>query len=153
MAICLWVLPWWCHNTGMLSTLFTFCEGTWSYHSPVNFPHTGQVMHNFDALFFCWHKQAVEQTVKLLMIRDVMSTLVQVMAWCSQETSHYLSQCWPSSMLPYNIIRPHWVNWGTISWHNAEPIISGLVQKWEMLFIMCATWPRSQSPCGVTRPQ
>ena len=23
------------------------------------------------------------------------STLVQVMAWCRQATSHYLSQCWP----------------------------------------------------------
>ena len=26
------------------------------------------------------------------------STLVQVMAWWSQATSHYLSQCWPSSV-------------------------------------------------------
>ena len=26
-----------------------------------------------------------------------MSTLVQVMAWCCQATSHYQSQCWPSS--------------------------------------------------------
>ena len=31
----------------------------------------------------------------LLMI----TTLVQVMAWCHQATSHYLSQCWPRSML------------------------------------------------------
>ena len=37
-------------------------------------------------------------------------TLVQVMAWCRQATSHYLSQCWPRSMLPYGIIRPQWVN-------------------------------------------
>ena len=29
------------------------------------------------------------------------STLVQVMAWCRQATSHYLSQCWPRSMSPY----------------------------------------------------
>ena len=28
------------------------------------------------------------------------STSVQVMAWCHQATSHYLSQCWPSSFLP-----------------------------------------------------
>ena len=27
-------------------------------------------------------------------------TLVQVMAWCRQATSHYLSQCWPRSMSP-----------------------------------------------------
>ena len=30
---------------------------------------------------------------------DDQSTLVQVMAWCRQATSHYLSQCWPRSML------------------------------------------------------
>ena len=38
------------------------------------------------------------------------STLVQVMAWCRQATSHFLSQCWPSSMSPYGITRPQWVN-------------------------------------------
>ena len=37
------------------------------------------------------------------------STLVQVMAWCCQATSHYLSQCWPRSMLPYGFTRPQWV--------------------------------------------
>ena len=37
------------------------------------------------------------------------STLVQVMAWCSQATSHYLSQCWPRSMSPYGVTRPQWV--------------------------------------------
>ena len=34
------------------------------------------------------------------------STLVQVMTWCRQATSHYLSQCWPSSMSPYGVTRP-----------------------------------------------
>ena len=29
---------------------------------------------------------------------DGKSTLVQVMAWCRQATSHYLSQCWPRSL-------------------------------------------------------
>ena len=32
-------------------------------------------------------------------------TLVQVMAWCCQITSHYLSQCWPRYMF-YGITRP-----------------------------------------------
>ena len=36
------------------------------------------------------------------------STFVQVMAWCRQATSHYLSQCWPSSMSPYGVARPQW---------------------------------------------
>ena len=37
------------------------------------------------------------------------STLVQVMAWCHQATSHYLSQCWPRSLSPYGVTRPQWV--------------------------------------------
>ena len=32
-------------------------------------------------------------------LTDDKSTLVQVMAWCRQATSYYLSQCWPRSML------------------------------------------------------
>ena len=35
--------------------------------------------------------------------------LVQVMAWCHQATSHYLGQCWPSSLSPHGITRPQWV--------------------------------------------
>ena len=31
-------------------------------------------------------------------LTDDNSTLVQVMAWCHQATSHYLNQCWPSSL-------------------------------------------------------
>ena len=39
---------------------------------------------------------------------DTKSTLVQVMAWRRQATSHYLSQCWPRSMSPYDITRLIW---------------------------------------------
>ena len=38
-------------------------------------------------------------------LTDDKSTLVQVMAWCHQATSHYLSQCWPRSLSPYGITR------------------------------------------------
>ena len=31
------------------------------------------------------------------------------MAWCRQATSHYLSQCWPRSLSPYDVTRPQWV--------------------------------------------
>ena len=41
---------------------------------------------------------------------DDKSTLVQVMAWCRQATSHYLSHCWPRSLAPYGVTRPQWVN-------------------------------------------
>ena len=42
-------------------------------------------------------------------LTDGKSTLVQVMAWCRQATSHYLSQCWPRSMSPNGVTRPQWV--------------------------------------------
>ena len=38
------------------------------------------------------------------------STLVQLMGWCCQATSHYLNQCWPRSPTPYSVTRPQWVN-------------------------------------------
>ena len=50
---------------------------------------------------------------------DDKSTWVQVMAWCHQAPSHYLSQCWLRSMSLYGITRPQWVNeaccWTAIS--------------------------------------
>ena len=46
---------------------------------------------------------------------DDQSTLVQVMAWCHQATSHYLSQCWPRSLSPYGVTRPQWINAVVIS--------------------------------------
>ena len=42
-------------------------------------------------------------------LADDKSTLIQVMAWCRQATSHYLSQWWPRSLSPYGVIRPQWV--------------------------------------------
>ena len=44
---------------------------------------------------------------------DVKSTLVQVMAWCRQATSHYLSQCWPRSL------SPQWVKLTLVQWLSA----------------------------------
>ena len=42
---------------------------------------------------------------------DDKSTLVQVMAWWRQAPFHYLSQCWPWFVVPYDMTRPQWVNW------------------------------------------
>ena len=44
---------------------------------------------------------------KLLMKK---STLILVTAWCCQARNHYLSQCWPRSMSPYEITKTQWVN-------------------------------------------
>ena len=49
---------------------------------------------------FVWNCPQVNAT------RPDKSTLVQVMAWCRQATSHYLSQCWPRSLSPYGVTRP-----------------------------------------------
>ena len=37
---------------------------------------------------------------------DDQSTLVQLMAWWRQATRHYLRQCWPKYMPPYDVTRP-----------------------------------------------
>ena len=50
---------------------------------------------------------------------DDQSTLVRVMAWCRQATSHYLSQCWPRSLSPYGVTKPQWVK---ISCEKCQPI-------------------------------
>ena len=47
---------------------------------------------------------------------DDQSTLVQVMAWCRQATSHNLRQCWPRSRSPYGVTRPQWVKQQAIIW-------------------------------------
>ena len=41
---------------------------------------------------------------------DDRSTMVQVMAWWCQATSHNLNQCWLYCMKPYSITRGQWVN-------------------------------------------
>ena len=53
-----------------------------------------------------------EISIRLLSLdlTDDKSTLVQVMAWCRQVTSHYLNQCWPRSWIPYGITRPQRAN-------------------------------------------
>ena len=60
-------------------------------------------------------------------LTDDESKLVQVMAWCHQATSHYLSQCWPSSMLPCGVIRPQWVDIFVLSIISQQWLCSYLI--------------------------
>ena len=56
-----------------------------------------------------------------------LSTLVKVMACFLPAPSHYLIQCWPSSLLPYGITRPQWVDRACypLQWrHNGHDGIS-----------------------------
>ena len=77
----------------------------------------GNLSEVFDKQFsskFKWFMAEVsfcEFTVRWISIdlTDDKSTLVQVMAWYHQTSSHYLNQCWPSFVTPYGITRPQWV--------------------------------------------
>ena len=57
---------------------------------------------------------------------DDQSGLVQVMAWCHQATSHYLSQCWPRSTGKslYGVSRPQWVKKSYRNSHHKYLIVS-----------------------------
>ena len=57
-------------------------------------------------------------------LTDDKSTLVQVMAWCHQATSHYLSQCWPRSLLPYGVTRPQWVKQKSSTYEQTSMIVN-----------------------------
>ena len=77
------------------------------------------------------------------------STLVQVMAWCRQATSHYLSQCWPRPMSPYGAIRPQWVRclhsvalafpcaW--LDYRLSSFITSDIIRDWFLRFFLFVT--------------
>ena len=53
-------------------------------------------------------------------LTDDKATLVQVIAWCRQATSHYLGQCSPRSLSPYGVTRPQWVQMITSSASSYE---------------------------------
>ena len=64
------------------------------------------------------------------------SRLIQVMAWCRQATSHYLSQCWLSSLSPYGVTRPQWVNVYYVLWYCAENNLA-IIYRLYQIHIMC----------------
>ena len=74
---------------------------------------------------------------------DDQSTLVQVMAWCRQATSHYLSQCWPRFKLQYGVTRPQWVNQYTAC--------CKLIGMNEMLSFFSGTQARAKWLCNILK--
>ena len=107
----------------------------WDFLSSMTFPwllmifQSSMTFHDFSRKFYfsrfsrfsrpCgnpvqWHGWGISCKIALrwmpLDLTDDKSTLVQVMAWCHQATSHYWSQCWPRFMSPYGITRPQWGN-------------------------------------------
>ena len=69
---------------------------------------------------------------------DDKSTLVQVMAWCRQAASHYLSQCCPRSLSPYGVTRPQWVNtvWCRLLWSISSQILTIIRAR----YVVCLLW-------------
>ena len=80
---------------------------------------------------------------------DDKSTLVQVMAWCRQATSHYLNQCWP-------IIREVFCHSSLgnkpITWASVDPYqcrhMACLSHNELMMFIFCLFTGESVNQAG-----
>ena len=65
--------------------------------------------------------------------------MIQVMAWCRQETSHYLNQCWPRSPMPYGITRPQWVD---LQPHSMYSLVTCKVQSEDTtIWHIRSLWP------------
>ena len=85
-------------------------------------------------------------------LSDDKSTLIQVMAWCRQATSHFLNQCWPRSLPSYGVTRPqrvnirsHWV------WKKGDMGLRLFWSLWTLIGISKALRPGSQSNFRMTR--
>ena len=83
-------------------------------------------------------------------LTDDKSTLVQVMAWCCQATSHYLSQCWLSSLWPYGIAKPQWVKGysgdNSVVIIDSSPILCHFPYYHDVIWV---SWPASQIAFGL----
>ena len=69
------------------------------------------------------------------------STLAQIMDWCHQATSHYLSQCWPSSMPPYGVTILRWLNPCWTESISEKKILLEVSQHWDEIGIQYCWWP------------
>ena len=81
-----------------------------------------------------------------LNLTDDKSTLVKVMAWCHQATSHYLRRCWPRSLSTYGITRPQRVKIQKFSHH--ENVLENVFCNMSAISFM----PESvQAPTGLSQ--
>ena len=53
---------------------------------------------------------------------DYKSTLVQVMACCLMDWSHYMNQFWPISLTSYGVTMLEWMNTGTTQIQTPQPL-------------------------------
>ena len=60
------------------------------------------------------------------------STLVQVMAWCCQAPSHYLSQCWCRFMSTFGMNKLQWVHsFKQKGWHLGDSTFKLYSLEWQ----------------------
>ena len=72
-------------------------------------------------------------------LTEYKSTLVQVMAWCRQAPSHYLSQCWPSFLSPYGELScSRLSNWFSLL--CLRPWMKHLPPVWQLTLSLCFKW-------------
>ena len=87
-------------------------------------------------------------------LTDDKSTLVQVMAWCRQATSHYLSQFWPRPCRHMASLGLHELKWVAVryrdnkwppGWHallwKKNHLWNGPLPQWDDLFSVVRTMP------------
>ena len=120
MQRCIWDLTHWAlGNAAVILNVHTHLTDWYHEYFLVNFSHVnslapGKFEWNFRSLIFkiisVTDGWGISCEIGLrwmpLDLTDDKSTLVQVMAWCRQATSHYLSQCWSSSMMLYGFSWP-----------------------------------------------
>ena len=120
----------WLHTLGEFALSCTpplMCQHIHVMHSTLNSLSPGKFAWNFRQVIFkqisvinAWgiSCEIIPRRMSLDLTDDK-ATLVQVMAWCRQATSHYLSQCWPRPMSPHGITRPQWVEYDL--WSSIYP--------------------------------
>ena len=82
-------------------------------------------------VFDCWGiTDEIALRLMALNLTNCTSTLIWVMAWCCQATSHYLSQCWPRFKPLHSISGPQCVKdiknnfeWQNISWYSLMKMV------------------------------
>ena len=68
------------------------------------------------------------------------------MSWCRQAPSHYLNQCWPTSLTTYGVAIPQWVKvliFQDTPHHPPQPSLAMLSILWTCLFIL-THWGRDK---------
>ena len=84
--------------------LVTHCAGKWGH----TFKRVTYGLGSWALLHSC--EIAIRRIPQNTCDDKVKSTSIQVLAWCPQAPSHYLSQCCPRSISPYSVTRPQRVN-------------------------------------------